>query len=124
MNTHNKNFETLDIPIIAKLFVVYEKTHKLIFTLPKFERYSLGEKLETTVLEIYDLIICANHASKYDKTNLLIRANAKIEIVKLLFRVCLECDMIETKVYLDIEHRLQEIGKMTQGWIRYSRNNA
>jgi hypothetical protein len=31
---------------------------------------------------------------------------------------------LEGREYLDIEDKLQEIGKMTQGWIKYARNMA
>jgi hypothetical protein len=45
------DFEKLEIPLVSVLFVVYEKAHKILFSLPKFERYTLGEKIENTILE-------------------------------------------------------------------------
>ena len=44
-NTHSE-FSKLEIPVVIKLFVLYEITHKLIFKFPKHERYTLGEKIE------------------------------------------------------------------------------
>jgi len=102
--------------------VLYEITHKFIFKFPKHERYSLGEKLEGSILESIDLLTTANQVSKYDKERLLIKANSKNEILKTLFRVSLNCGLIEARQYLEIEAKLQEIGRMTQGWIKYSRN--
>jgi NTP pyrophosphatase (non-canonical NTP hydrolase) len=120
-NTHT-NFSKLEIPVVIKLFVLYEMVHKLIFKFPKHERYSLGEKIERTILDTIELFVFANQVSKYEKEKVLSQANSKIELLKILFRICLNCDTLEARVYLDIEDKLQEMGKMTQGWIKYSRN--
>ena len=107
---------------MSKLFVVYELTHKLIFKLPKFERYTLGEKIENIILEIIEIIVIGNGVSKYEKEKYLLKANAKIEMLKILFRIALNCQIIDFRKYLEMEGYLQEIGKMTQGWIKYTRN--
>jgi len=112
----------LEIPVVVKLFVFYEITHRLIFKFPKHERYSLGEKIENSILESIEILTLASQTSKYDKEKLLIRANSKTELLKILLRISLNCKIIETKHYLDMEQKLQEIGKMIQGWIKYSRN--
>ena len=122
MDTVHSDFSKLEIPVIIKLFIVYEITHKLIFTFPKHERYSLGEKIEKSILESIETLVLANQVSKYEKEKILLKANVKIELLKILFRISLNCRIIDSKKYLEMEQRLQEIGKMTQGWIRYSRN--
>lgn len=120
-NTH-KDFSKLEIPVVIKLFVLYEITHKLIFKFPKHERYTLGEKIEKTILDAMELFVFANQVSKYEKEKVLLEANGKIELLKILFRISLNCKILENREYLDIEGKLQEIGKMTQGWIKYARN--
>ncbi len=122
-NTH-KDFSKLEIPVVIKLFVLYEITHKLIFKFPKHERYTLGEKMERTILDGIELFVFANQVSKYEKEKVLAEANSKVEILKILFRISLNCTILEARVYLEIEEKLQEIGKMTQGWIKYARNMA
>src|SRR3989338_10125691 len=117
-NIHN-DFSKLEIPVLIKLFVLYKITHKLIFKFPKHERYALGEKIENSVLEAIEIFILANQTSKYKKEKVLLKANSKIELLKILFRISLDCQIIESKQYLEAESRLQEIGKMTQGWIKY-----
>ena len=109
---------------IFKLFVVYEITHRLIFKFPKHERYSLGEKIENSILEAIEILILANQASKYEKEKILLKANSKIELLKILFRISLNCQILDGKEYLEMENKLQEIGRMNQGWIKYSRNMA
>ncbi len=122
-NTH-QNFSKLEIPVVIKLFVLYEITHKLIFKFPKHERYTLGEKIERTILDSIELFVFANQVSKYEKEKVLAQANSKIELLKILFRISLNCKILESREYLDIEDKLQETGKMTQGWIKYARNMA
>ena len=118
-NTHK--IEKLEIPVMSKLFVIYEITHRLIFKLPKFERYTLGEKTENVILEGVEMIVMANGSNKYEKEKYLLKLNAKIEMLKLLYRIMLNCQIIEFVKYLEIETHLQEAGKMTQGWVKYTR---
>jgi len=122
MDTAHSDYSKLEIPVVIKLFIVYEITHKLVFKFPKHERYALGEKIENSILEAIEILIMANHSSKYEKEKTLIKANCKIELLKILFRISLNCGIMDGKVYLEMETRLQEIGRMTQGWIKYSRN--
>lgn len=120
-NIHN-DYSKLEIPVAVKLFIVYETTHKLIFKFPKHERYSMGEKIENSILEAIELFILANQVSKYEKEKTLIKANSKIELLKILFRISLNCEILDGTEYLKVEEKLQEAGKMTQGWIKYTRN--
>lgn len=121
MNNHN-DFEKLEIPLLAILLKIYESAHQMIFSLPKFERYTLGEKIERTILETIELTVIANGINKFDKEKILLRANAKIELLKILYRIVLNSQMIDGRKYLELEKDLQEAGKQTQGWIKYARN--
>lgn len=109
---------------MVKLFAIYEITHSLIFKFPKHERYSLGEKMEHSILEAMEIFISASQSSKYEKEKMLLKANSKVELLKILFRIALNCRMMDGKEYLEMEHMLQEAGKMTQGWIKYARNSV
>jgi len=122
MNNAHSDFSKLEIPVVVKLFVVYEITHRLILKFPKHERYSLGEKIENSILEAIEILIMANQSSKYEKEKILLKANSKIELLKILFRISLNCQILNSKEYLEMENKLQEIGRMNQGWIKYSRN--
>jgi len=121
-NTTHNDFSKLEIPVVIKLFVLYEIAHKLIFKFPKHERYTLGEKIENGILDGIEFFVLANQVSKYEKEKILAKANSKIELLKILFRISLNCKILENREYLEIESKLQEVGKMTQGWIKYARN--
>jgi hypothetical protein len=122
MDNIHSDHSKLEIPVVIKLFIVYEITHKLILKFPKYERYTLGEKIGNSLLEAIELFIIANQSSKYEKEKILTKANSKIELLKILYRISLNCQILNSREYLDMEHKLQEIGRMTQGWIKYSRN--
>ena len=122
MDNIQNDFSKLEIPVVVKLFSIYEISHKLIFKFPKHEKYTLGEKIENSILESIEIFILTNQVSKFEKEKNLLRANCKIELLKILFRISLNCNVIDSKQYLDVESKLQEIGKMTQGWIKYARN--
>jgi len=118
-----KDFDRIEMPILSQLIILYEQIHKIVFQFPKYERYSLGEKIQESLLVTIELVIVANNSSKYDKEKVLLKTNSKIEVMKVLMRIALNCKMIELEKYLDVTKKLQEIGRMTQGWIKYSRNS-
>ena len=80
-------------------------------------------KIENACLEIINLTLLASLESNPNKLPPLNSARIKIEILKRLFRITNELNIIETKRYIDIELSLQEISKMTNGWIKYLKEN-
>jgi len=109
----------LNIPLIDKLFLLYRKTHQLIKSFPKTEKYSLGIKIESLILASMADIFTANQLPDPLKENQLLKINSQNETLKLLYRLAYETKIIETKDYLALESLLQEIGKMLGGWIKY-----
>ena len=107
---------------MAKLVIAYQSAHKNINSFPKHERYALGEKIEETILEAVEFIVHANSSSKFEKERILVRINGKIEILKILYRIALNCGIIEQRKYLEEQKALQECGRMAQGWTKYARN--
>ena len=113
----------MEIPLIKKLYELYKYAHKSVSIFPKHERYSLGEKIETNILEAIELSVFGNAQPKNFKEVYLLKANAKIEVLKILFRMSLENDFINEAQYIQTEEYLQESGKMLGGWIKYLRSD-
>lgn len=120
---NNKNFTSIEIPLIKKLYELYKYAHKSISVFPKHERYSLGEKIEANILEAIELSVFGNAQPKNFKDAYLLKANAKVEVLKILFRLALDNDFINETQYLKTEELLQEAGKMLGGWIKYLRSD-
>ena len=118
------DFEKLEIPLIDKLFRIYVMTHRIIFSFPKFERYTLGEKFEEKILEAVESIIIANGSGVLEKDRMLQRVNAKIELLKQLLCLAQNCNLVDIQQFLELSREISTAGKMTQGWIKYTRNRS
>lgn len=81
----------------------------------------MGEKIETGIIECLEFAMSANIATRYDKERYLVRLGAKLDILKILFRLSFNLAFIAFTDYVDAEKRLLELGKMAGGWIRYAR---
>lgn len=101
----------------------YKKIYLLSTKIPKKDRFGIFLKIENICLEINELIIASALETKNNKTSFLSSARIKIEILKRLLRIAYELSIIENKKYLLLESDLQEISKMTNGWLKYLNNN-
>ncbi len=70
-----------------------------------------------------ELIIMGNAQPKNFKDVYLYKANAKIEILKVFYRMAFDIEIIKDKEYLMTEEFLQEIGRMLGGWLKYLKSN-
>lgn len=106
-----------DIPIFAKIYDFYKELYLSLGKFPKKHRYSLGQKLDDTTIDVFALFISAGSKGS-NKPALLERANTKLEVLKLLLRLAKDTQSLDTKRYITLETSLQEIGRMLGGWIR------
>jgi len=111
------------VPLAHKACEFYKKIYLLSAKIPKKDRFGIYVKIENICLEIINLVILASLEGKSNKLLPLNSVRIKIEILKRLFRITNELNIIETKRYIDIELSLQEISKMTNGWIKYLKEN-
>jgi len=91
--------------------------------LPKKDRFGIYSKIENLCLEIIILAITAAFETKNNKFPILNSARIKIEVLKRLLRIASELKIVQDKIYLALEIDLQEISKMTNGWIKYLAGN-
>ena len=86
--------------------------------LPKNSRYTLGEKIDRTFIETIEAIFIASYVPKEQKILYLKRAAGKFDLLKLFLQIAWEMQVIETKKYVLLSEKLDEIGKMLGGWLR------
>lgn len=89
--------------------------------MPKQDRFGLWEKIENLVLEILMALIEAGWTPRQQKLPWLETARLKVETAKHLIRIANECKIIEDTLYLELQNQLQEISKMANGWLRYTK---
>ncbi|MBI4268339.1 four helix bundle protein [Candidatus Uhrbacteria bacterium] len=95
--------------------------HEFTKKFPKGDKYSLGEKIKSVILEILELFMEAESAKRDWKEQALERANRKLGIAKVLIRLSHDIHILDDKKYLSLTERLLEIGRMTGGWMKAMR---
>lgn len=88
---------------------------------PKKDKYTLGEKLEKTILEIFELIALANTVNQIEKVKILEKVSAKLDLLKIFIRLSCELHILDQKKYILLQEKIQEIGRMLGGWLKKNR---
>lgn len=94
---------------------VYISTGKV----SKRDKLGIYAEIERKVLNTFSLIISAVYKNKTEKYPVLEQARIQIELTKQLIRTAYEIKSLEERNYLRFAGMLQEISKMTNGWIKY-----
>jgi len=89
--------------------------------LPKTSRYSLGSKIDSTFIEITELIYIACSLQGKNKLSFLLKSSAKLDLLKFFLRISWEIRALDHKKYIALSEHLDEIGKMLGGWIRQAK---
>ena len=106
------------MPIINRVYEIYKSIFDLDDHLEKRHRYSLGQNLEKSVLDLMENLIMAKNAPKTLKAVYLIKAGANLEAAIFKLRLVLELKLVnETRVF-QIQAKLAETGRMLGGWLR------
>jgi len=110
-------------PLFQAVYKLYLAWYLRCQTIPKKDRFTIGQKAENTLLEIMTLVVSAYHTKdSVRKREILSQINIKVEGIKILFRLAKNVKAIEQQPYIDYESRLQEIGKMLGGWMRQTQS--
>lgn len=106
------------LPIINFTYSAYKDITQINQNLTKRWLYSLGIGLENSALDCLESLIMAKNAPKPLKAGYMIKASGKLEVTRLKLRLFLELKLAnETKV-LQIQAKLEEIGRMLGGWLK------
>jgi hypothetical protein len=107
-----------NIPLLHRIFEFYKLCYQYIQLFPKKDKYTLGQKIENLILDVFELIFLAANSRKEEKSNILQKTSLKIDLLKILIRLAKEIRALDIKKYIQLEQELQEIGKMLGGWMR------
>jgi len=108
---------------VHKIDEFYKKVYILSSKIGKRERFGIYLKVENIILEVLEVSLTASFELKSNKPALLNFSRIKIEVLKRLFRTMFELEIIEKKKYIELELDLIGISKMTNGWIKYLKEN-
>lgn len=99
---------------IKETYLLWHEYHSI---LPRNHRYSLGVRIDTLCIEIIEAISAAAFLPKSDKPPYLRLAIRKLDTLKLLLQILWETKSIDTKKYIAISTKFDEIGRMLGGWL-------
>jgi hypothetical protein len=83
---------------------------------PRLRRFTLGERLETTHLEVLELTVESVYSRQKQAT--LQRANLRLEVARHLWRLSHEFQAISTRSYERGARLMDDLGRQLGGWLR------
>jgi len=107
-----------NLTLIQRLVSVYRLWHGFLPHFPKDSKYTLGGKIDNLFLETIEYIIKASYSDKLEKLISLKTASTKLDFLKFFLQLSWEIKSLDSKKYISISERLDEIGKMIGGWIK------
>ena len=90
--------------------------------LPKSQRFLLGDRIQSALLDILEHLIRAAYSKK--KENDLREANLKLETVRYLVRLTKDLKYLNIKRYEFASRSIDGIGSEIGGWLKYARTVA
>lgn len=103
--------------VLEKIKSIYVLWHQYHDTLPKTQRYSLGNKIDKIFIELIEAVTTASFLSKEQKLPYIRLAIRKLDTLKILLLVIWETKSLDNKKYIVISIPLDETGKMLGGWL-------
>ncbi len=85
---------------------------------PRNRRFTLGERLETCLLRVLENLVAAAYSR--DKTGDLRQANRQLQVVRHLWRLCHELQVISIKHYAHGAGLLDQLGSQIGAWLQHT----
>ena len=89
---------------------------------PKSQKFLLGDRIETGLLDVLDKLIEANYSR--EKLVLLRKANLQLEKIRYLLRIAYKLRCFDVRRYEFASKALIEVGRMIGGWIKAAGNKV
>lgn len=107
-----------DETIIQKIYDLLKTSIPVINKFPRTHKFAIGDRLQSQLTDLMELYIQIFYTPAHQKHELLSKANIKIEIVRHYFRLAYDLGLYSSIKFQTFALSLNEIGKMTGGWIK------
>lgn len=104
-------------PVVVRLKHLYGQWMKVHSALPKSQRYSMGIRIDSLLIEVIEMGNAAAFARREEKAPYLRAAVRKIDTTGILLSLLWEHTLVDTSTYAPLATELIEIGKMFGGWL-------
>jgi hypothetical protein len=98
------------------LVTAYKTWHEFLPHTSRDVRYTLGAKIDGTLLETIELIFIASYLGPQQKIPYLQKAAARLDLTKFFLHTMWDMKALDNKRYLELSEKLNDIGKMLGGW--------
>lgn len=105
-----------DMKIFHKTYEFIKWLYTVLNKFPKSEKYTMGQKIESTALAFLESIIESNNG--FDKKHSLQKAIVELDKLRILFRMSKDLQFISFNQYEFGSKSVDEIGKMLGGWYK------
>lgn len=110
--------DNLDIPILKKTYELYSLFHDYRKVVPKVDRFTVYERSENLIIDLIELFLEAGFLKSNNKIPVLEKASVKLNTLRFFIRLMKETKAIDLKKYINLQEKIDEIGRMLGGWIR------
>ncbi|OHA26980.1 MAG: hypothetical protein A3C06_04400 [Candidatus Taylorbacteria bacterium RIFCSPHIGHO2_02_FULL_46_13] len=102
--------------MLEKLKGAYLLWHQYHELLPKTQKYSLGNRIDTLFIESIEAISTAAFLQKSEKIPWVRLAIRKTDTTKILLLILWETKSLDSKKYIALSEKINEVGKQLGGW--------
>ena len=104
------------LPLLQKVKSAYLLWYGYYQAIPKVHRHSLGQRVDTSFIEIMETIASASFLAREEKRPYVRLAIRKTDTLKVLLMLLWETKSLDNKKYAALSVKVEEIGKMLGGW--------
>jgi hypothetical protein len=104
------------LSVLHKIKDAYLFWYHILSFLPKTHRYSLGQRIDHIFIECIECVSAAAFLSPQEKMPYVRHAIRKVDTLKVLLLVLWETKSVDTKKYIALSEKIDEIGRMLGGW--------
>lgn len=106
-----------DLPIACVKWYDFSKwLLERVESFPKNQRFVLGQRLSDGTLAVLEFLAQAAYAGGVRKVELLDAANARINALRWLLRMCRDRNLLSNRQFAHACTHLEECGRMVGGW--------
>lgn len=110
--------DDFNIPIFKKTYDLYKTFYSYRGTVPKADRYTIWQRSEEMLLDLFKEILLASKSQRMEKVAILEHASTNLNLLRVFLRLMKEVKTIDNKKYITLESSVDEIGRMLGGWLR------
>jgi hypothetical protein len=104
--------------IVAKAYDLLKAAIPMLEGLPRKHKFTLGDRLQNHLSDVLESLIEAVYLPPAEKKPVLRRVNLTLEKIRFYLRLGYDLGLYNSGRYKDFTDRVDEIGRMTGGWLK------